>query len=338
MTASNSQPTTPNNVADSSSMSGPPQFVGLDVAKDSFVICLLPAGQSRSFRQTAAGHAEAIAWLKSWPVDRIVLEATGGYERDLLLALLDAGLPASVINPRQSHHAAKTLNQLDKSDRSDAEVLAWMAKHLAPEVTRRPPEKILELQDLVTRRGQLILLRTAETNRRQQTRSAKAQKSIDKVLKCLKHEVADIEQAISKLINADDQWRNKAQLLESTIGVGATTSHLLVAELPELGQLNRAQITALVGLAPRLDQSGKRDGQRYITGGRATVRSALYMAALSAIRYNQAIKRYYQHLRACGKVFKVAIVACMGKLLRILNAIVKTNLPWRDVTTAVATS
>jgi transposase len=334
MTASASQPVLPPAVI------SPPAYAGIDVSKDSFVVCLLPARESRAFSQTPAGFAEAIAWLGGQPMRRIVLEATGGYERHLLMALLDAGLPTAMINPRQSHHAALTLNELDKSDCSDAEVLAWMAEHLDSALAIRPPEKQQELQDLVARRAQLVQLKTMETNRRQQAHNVTARRSIDKVLKLLKGEIAKLEAAIAKLIDADDEWRRKAQLLQSAKGVGTATSNLLVAELPELGRVNRAEISALVGVAPRLDQSGKREGQRYIQGGRASVRTALYMATLSAIRHNPAIKRYYAHLRQLGKAAKVAITACMRKLLGILNTMLKTNTPWRDTTvpTFVTTS
>ena len=207
-----------------------------------------------------------------------------------------------------------------------------MAEHVESEVTRRPSSKELELQDLVARRRQLVELRTIETNRHKQAFNAKAKRSIDKVLKCLNGEIADIEKIIAKLIDADDDWRRKAQLLQTVVGVGEKTSNLLIAELPELGNLNRSEITALAGLAPRLHESGQYRGQRHIRGGRQYVRCSLYMAALSAVRYNPIIKKYYIRLRASGKAFKVAIVACMAKLLRILNVLIKNNKPWRDVT------
>lgn len=313
-------------------------YVGIDVSKDTFVVFVseagaFPQGSSRSFPQTPSGYIQAIDWIKAWSIERIMLESTGGYERDLLLALLDAELPTSLINPRQSHHAAKILGRLDKNDAADAETLAWMAEHVNAEVTARPAENALELRDLVARRGQLIGLRTIELNRQKQVRNAQARRSIETVLKLLNREIGSVEAAIAKLIDADDDWRRKAKLLESVIGIGAKTSNLLVAELPELGELNRAEITALVGLAPRSHQSGTFDGPRHIFGGRRLVRNALYMAVLSAIRYNPAIKKHYQHLRAIGKAIKVALVACMGKLLRILNAIIKSNTPWRDITT-----
>ena len=343
MTASQSRSTPQKFSVDASSPSGKPFFAGIDVAKDSFVLFVFEAGafsqgQSRNFEQSPAGFAEAIAWLLACSVQRIVLESTGDYERNLLLALLDAGLPAVTVNPRQSHNARMTLNRLDKDDHSDAGVLAWMAEHVESEVSRRPSTKELELQDLVARRRQLVELRTMETNRHKQAHNTKAKRSIDKVLKCLKGEIADIEKAISKLINADDDWHRKATLLKTVAGVGTTTSNLLIAELPELGKLNRAEITALAGLAPRLYESGAYRGQRRIRGGRLYVRNALYMSTLTAIRYNPILKKYFVRLRASGKLFKVALVACMAKLLRILNSMIKTNQPWRDIVATACTT
>lgn len=304
-------------------------YVGIDVAKESFVVCVQPTGQSRTFSQTRAGYEEVIAWLKPLAPRRIVLEATGGYERELLWALLEAGLPTASINPRQSHHARQALLQLDKTDHSDAEVLAWMAEHLQLRLQESPPKKLLELQDLVTRRAQLIRMRTAEKNRSQQCRLREEQRSLERHLKFLDKEIKQLEAAIAKHVEADDDWNQTARLLQSTPGVGPATSHLLIAELPELGKANREQITALAGLAPRATQSGTYDGPRQIRGGRTNVRSALYMATIAALRCNEVIKGYYVHLRKLGKQAKVAITACMRKLLIILNSMLKANQPWR---------
>lgn len=310
---------------------GSPHFVGIDVAKESFVVCVKPAGQSRTFPQTRAGYEEVIAWLQPFAPQKIVLEATGGYERDLLWALLEAGLPTASINPRQSHHARQTLLQLDKTDQTDAEVLAWMAEHLQLRLQQSPPEKLLRLQDLVARRRQLVRMKTAELNRIQQARQRDEQRSLQRHLKFLEREVKCLERAIAKLIEADDDWNQTTRLLQSMPGVGAATSHALLAELPELGKANREQISALVGLAPRAVQSGPYDGPRHIRGGRADVRSAIYMATLTAIRCNPVIKNYYIRLRQLGKKTKVAITACMHKLLIILNSMLKAGQAWRNV-------
>jgi transposase len=320
-------------VPQTSSVSTPitsPSFVGVDIAKDSFVVCVRPAGQIRKFPQTSDGFAEALAWLQTFAIQTIVVEATGGYERKLVLNWLDAKLPVAVINPRQSHHAAKILNQLDKTDPTDAEVLAWMAEHMRPRLQERSTDKLLELQDLVTRRAQLVQMRTAENNRAKQAQQREAIKSILKVREFLEKQIANLESAIAKLIDSDDEWRQTAQLLQSTPGIGATTSHTLIAELPELGRVNREQICALAGLAPRQVQSGDYRGESHIRGGRLTVRSSLYMAVLSAVNWNPKLKQYYQHLRKLGKKSKVALTACMRKLLVILNTLLKTNSLWEN--------
>lgn len=328
MTATEKTPSAPQ--TNSELVATPPHYVGIDVAKESLVVCVMPAGQARTFPQTRAGYEELIAWLNPFQPRRIVLEATGGYERDLLWALLEAGLPTASINPRQSHHARQTLLQLDKTDHSDAEVLAWMAEHVQLRLQESPPQKLLELQDLVARRAQLIRMRTAEKNRSQQCRLREEQRSLERHLKFLDQEIKQLEAAIAKHVEADDEWSQAAKLLQSTPGVGPATSHLLIAELPELGQANREQITALAGLAPRAVQSGPYDGPRHIRGGRTNVRSALYMATLAAIRCNPVIKGYYVHLRKLGKKTKVALTACMRKLLIILNSMLKAGQPWRD--------
>jgi transposase len=315
-----------------SAASPEPHFVGIDVAKDSYVIHIRPLHKSRSFEQTAVGHRATIEWLQTLKVERIVLEATGGYERDLAWALLDAKFFVSVVNPQQSHHAAKALLQHDKSDRTDAEVLSWMAEHMSLRLAEKPAEKQLEMQELVTRRSQLIQMRVAEMNRCEHLRNKESRRSIQKHLDYMKKEIKRIEAAISKLIDSDDDWRRTAEILESATGVGEVISRTLIAELPELGNVNRQEITALAGLAPRLYESGKWKGERHIRGGRSTVRNALYMAALSAIRFNPVIKQHYIHLRKLGKLKKVAITACMRKLLIVLNTLLKTATPWRDVT------
>ncbi len=307
-------------------------YVGIDIAKESFVVCLMPTGITRSFPQTPAGYAAVIAWLQSYAISKIVLEATGGYEQDLLLALLEAGLPTASINPRQSHHARLTLHQLDKTDHSDAEVLAWMAEHIRSRNAEPTSPKLLELKELVGRRAQLVRMKTAESNRRQQALQREEQRSLDRHLKFLMREIKQLEAAIAQRVQADDEWRQAARLLQSMPGVGPATSHLLISELPELGKANRQEISALVGVAPRAVQSGTYDGPRHIRGGRTAVRSALYMATLSAIRCNEVIRGHYRHLKQLGKKTKVAITACMRKVLMILNSMLKTNQPWRLAT------
>jgi transposase len=264
----------------------------------------------------------------------IVIEATGGLERPLAAALMDAGHHVAIVNPRQVRDFAKALGRRAKTDRIDAEVLALFGEKLSPRPSARTSDQQAELEALVLRRRQLVELRAGETTRKKQTQSALAGKSIDKLLTVLSKQIDQLEAAIARLIQSDDDWKHKADLVDSAPGVGPTTAATLVAELPELGQLNREQISSLVGVAPHADDSGQRSGKRTIAGGRASVRSTLYMATLAALRCNPTIKRFYQRLRAHGKPFKVAIVAAMRKLLTILNTLLKTDTPWRTAAAA----
>ena len=316
----------------------PACYVGIDIGKQEFHVCLAPQQTLRTFAQTAKAQAELVQWLQTLNVQSIIIEPTGGYERAVVAALLTANLPVSLINPRQSHHARQVLAQANKSDPGDAAVLAWMAEH----VSTRPVEKTsaiqAEMQGLVQRRQQLLHMQTAELNRRQHQLPKAIQQSLQRSLKALEKELDTIDAAIAKLIESNEDWSQKAKLLQTVKGVGQVTSQTLIAELPELGQLNRQQIASLAGLAPRLFESGQYQGERHIGGGRSSVRSALYMATLSAIKHNPAIKAQYINLKQRGKKFKVAITACMRKLVTILNTLLKTNQPWRDVTTTSAPS
>ena len=259
----------------------------------------------------------------------VVLEATGGLERPLAAALMDAGHEVAIVNPRRVRDFAKALGRNAKTDRIDAEVLALFGAKVNPRPAERTSDQAAELAALVLRRRQLVELRAGETMRKKQTRSAVARKSIDQLLKVLSRQIEELEAAITRWIQSDDDWKHKADLVDSMPGVGPTTAATLIAELPELGQLNRQQISSLAGVAPHPHDSGDRSGRRMIAGGRASVRSTLYMATLAATRCNAVIKQFYQRLRSHGKAFKVALVACMRKLLTILNTMIKSNTPWR---------
>ena len=322
----------PSNSASSAPETLLSSFVGIDIAKKSYVVHILPQGLTRTFANAAEGHAELLEWLLKWSVQRVALEATGGYERGVLWALHQAQLTTVLLNPRQSHHAAKVMNHQDKNDHKDAIALAWAAQNVPARPHEQLPEKQQEMRDLTLRRGQLVQFRTAEKNRQQQSRHLETRRSIQSSLDFLKKEIRRVEAAILKLIESDDDWRQRLQILQSTTGVGRLTGQALIAELPELGKLNRQKIGALAGLAPRSDQSGPYEGPRHIRGGRAGVRTALYMATLSAIKHNPAIKKYFIGLKQRGKLFKVAITACMRKLLVILNSLLKNNCAWRDMT------
>jgi transposase len=303
-------------------------FVGIDVAKDQLDVALLPSGKKLPVPRNRQGYHQLLAQLPAAGTCLIILEATGGYEREVVAELLSQGHHVAVVNPRQVRDYARALGILAKTDEIDARVLARFGEQVKPRCILASAPELAELQQLVDRRRQLLDLRTAETNRLEQITSKMARKSIQQVLKTLDKQLEHIEGEIARLVASNDDWRRKAELLISVPGVGDTTAAALLADLPELGQLNRCQIAALVGLAPFNHDSGKLKGQRAIWGGRAAIRSSLYMAALSAMRCNPALNAFSRRLAQKGKKFKVRITACMRKLLVILNTLVKNNTPW----------
>lgn len=302
--------------------------LGVDVSKATLDGHLLPAAESFAVDNTPAGRARLVARLATLPGVRVVLEATGGYERALVADLAAAGVRTGVVNPRRVRDFAKALGILAKTDRLDAAVIARFGQRADPPDTPAPPAALRELQQLVARRRQLLELQTAETNHREHATAGAVRRSIDQALRHLKGQVAAVEKAITKLVASDDHWRDTSDLLRSTPGVGTVTAATLLADLPELGRLNRQEIAALVGVAPFNHDSGTFRGTRSIRGGRAAVRNVLYMAAVSAVRCNDTIKAFYAKLKAAGKASKVALTACMRKLLIALNSMVKTRTPW----------
>lgn len=303
-------------------------WVGIDVAKATLDLHLLPSGQTHTLANSPAGHAQLRKLLPDPAGCLVVLEATGGYERQLAANLLEAGYHVAVVNPRRIRDFAKALGRVAKTDRLDARVLAQFAEKVQPAPLEKMPEKQAEIQQLVARRRQLIDLRTVESNRLETTVSKPARKSIQAVLKLLQRHINDLEAAIQKLVESDDDWRQKNQILQSVPGLGGVTATTLLAEVPELGKLNRQQISALVGVAPYNRDSGKQTGKRSISGGRKSVRCVLYMAALAARRCNPVIQAFADRLAQHGKPFKVVLTACMRKLLGIVNALLKSNQPW----------
>ncbi len=267
-------------------------FVGIDVSKSSWDVHLLPEARSFAIRVGDGARQRLLDKLGSADASLIVLEATGGMERQLVAELIDAGWTVAVVNPRQVRDFAKALRRLAKTDRIDAETLALFAQRANPRPTQKVPEKQQELDSLVTRRRQLVNLRSMEKIRQPQAVHKTASRSIQKMIKVLDLQIAALDKAIARLIKADDDWRTKRDLIESVPGVGPTVSATLVAELPELGRLNRQEIASLTGLAPFNHDSGKYRGQRRIRGGRGTVRTMLYMAALTAKRCNQKLRMF----------------------------------------------
>lgn len=260
----------------------------------------------------------------------IVLEATGGLERPLVAVLLEARLPLVVINPRQARDFARATGRLAKTDAIDAAILARLGRDLRPQVRPLPDRQTQELQELLARRRQIVALRTAESNRLGSARSKRVRQSIEALIEALDRQLKDLDGQLEALIQSCPAWQEKVDLLKGVPGIGDTTARALVAQLPELGKCSRQQIAALVGVAPINRDSGVLRGRRVIGGGRATVRSALYMATLAATRFNPVIRAHYQKLRAAGKLGKVALVACVRKLLVILNAMLRDKKAWRN--------
>jgi transposase len=304
------------------------EYIGVDVSKERLDMVVYSTGEARSFGNDDTGITKATTWLKQVNPTIIIMEATGGMEVSLYIALQQVELPVAVINPRQIRDFARSMGILAKTDKVDAKVLARYAATIQPEPRPLPDEEAHKLRTLVTRRRQLGGMIIAETNRARVTRDKTMKQRIHAHIDWLKQELADIDKGISQMIKENPAWHVKDKLLQSVPGVGPVLSATLIAELSELGILNRKKIAALVGVAPFNRDSGKHRGERSIWGGRSRVRQPLYMATLSAVRFNPAIMILYERLLATGKEKKVALTACMRKLLTILNAMLKHNSYW----------
>ena len=302
-------------------------YVGIDVAKETLDVCLLHQ-QTLTVENQPTGLDQIIKRLKTLDACLVVLEATGGYEIPVAATIHHAGFDVAVVNPRQVRDFARSVGQLAKTDRIDAEIIARFAEATRPQPKPTPSSDSLKLKELVARRRQLIEMRTADRCRLDQVHSPDVRKDLDAHVKWLDKRIGRIEKELADLIRNRPVWREKDDLLRSVKGVGATVSRTLLAELPELGRANRREIGKLAGVAPLNRDSGKMRGRRTIWGGRAAVRAALYMGTLSAIRHNPVIASLYQRLLAAGKDPKLALTACVRKLLTILNIILKTGVPW----------
>jgi transposase len=305
-----------------------PCFVGIDVAKAQLDIALRPTGERWSVPNDPHGCATLVERLQAVPPTLIVLEATGGLERTVTAALAAAGFPVVVVNPRQARDFARATGQLAKTDALDARALAHFADVIRPTPRPLPDAQTQELRALLGRRQQLIVMRTAEQNRLAGT-SERLAKDIAAHITWLNDRLATLDDALESLLRASPVWRENDDLLQSAPGIGPVCARTLLLELPELGTLTRQQIAALVGVAPLNCDSGTLRGRRTIWGGRAHVRTVLYMGTLVATRYNPRIKAFYERLLAAGKVKKVALTACMRKLLTMLNAMLKHRTPWQ---------
>ena len=300
------------------------EFVGVDVSKSSLDAASWTSNEYRRFRNDPAGIQELIGWLKILQPELIVLESTGGLELPFVAELAYEKMPVAVVNPRRIREFARSIGQLAKTDKLDAKVIAHFGAATHPEARKLPTIDEEKLTALITRRRQIIEMLTAEKNRLHSARFSMKER-IETHLLWLEGELRGLDNEITKFIHQSPIWKEKDKLLRSVPGVGPVTSATILAMLPELGTLNRKKIAALVGVAPVNKDSGKRQKKRRVYGGRANVRSVLYMAALSASKHNPRIKAFYDHLIQMGKEKKVALTACMRKLLVILNAIIRVN-------------
>jgi len=314
-------------------MNSPSVTVGIDISKQRLDLARFPQGDTLSVAYTDTGLAKMLTRLRGWSPQIILLEASGGYEYGVVAALVAAGLTPVLINPRQVRDFARSLGILAKTDKIDARVLAEFAFRVQPEPRPLPAAQQQELNHLLSRRRQLLEMIQMESNRRELSPFRRVRQSIDENLDSLRRQLADLERQIDDFFHQSPLWVQQDTLLRTVPGVGPQTVLSLQAWLPELGALNRHQIAALVGVAPFNRDSGVFRGRRMIRGGRSKVRQALFMATLSAMRYNPAIKVLYDRLTSqSGKSGKVALVACMRKLLTILNAMVKNQTPWHHMT------
>jgi len=304
-------------------------FIGIDVCKELLEV----AAHERDYRFRCPNKPSAfpklITELVALRPALIVLEATGGWETRVTTALHAAGLPVVVINPRQVRNFARAVGQLAKTDRLDARVLAHFAAAVKPPIRELKSQHEQELDALSGRRRQLVGMLTAEKNRHGSAATDTVQEKIKEHIDWLEEQIAELDEQLQGLLKCSPAWRAKDRILQSVPGIGSVVSVSLLAELPELGTLNRHQISKLVGVAPLNRDSGPLRGTRHIYGGRTRVRSMLYMAALSATRFNPVIKEFYQRLVAKGKPFKVAITACMRRLIVIINVMIRDSVTWK---------
>jgi transposase len=307
---------------------GTPVFVGIDISKKNLDIFLTPPDTSFTVPNTEAGMLKLVARMRQVSPQIILLEATGGYEFRVVAALREAEISACCINPRQVRDFARSLGILAKTDRIDARVLAHFAEKIRPEPRPWPEAQQQELKHLMARRRQLLEMILMEQNRLQISPFPRVQQSIQAALRALKEQLRQLDQDIDDFFRRYPVWLDQDQLLQSVPGVGPQTSLSIMAWLPELGRLSRREIAALLGVAPFNRDSGVWRGTRSIRGGRPQVRRSLYMATLAALRFNAVIRTFYQRLLLNGKARKLAIIACMRKLLTILNAIMKNHQPW----------
>lgn len=307
-------------------------YVGIDVSKASLEVAVRPAGESWSAANTPEGIAPVIQRLAQLHPILVVVESTGGLERLLVAELCFAHLPVALVNPGRVRDFAKSTGELAKTDKLDAAVLAHFAEAVKPAVVLLPSEQEQVLSALMTRRRQLVEMLTAEKNHLLSTPS-KTRNWVERNIASLKQQLTELNQEIDDFIKHDPAFRDKEQILRSAPGVGPITAAILLSHLPELGKLDRKKIAALVGVAPFNRDSGPKSGKRQVKGGRTAVRAVLYMATVCAVRFNPVLNAFYSRLLQHGKPKKVALVACMRKLLTFLNAMIRDSRAWTPSTT-----
>lgn len=305
-----------------------PKAVGIDISKDFLDVAAHGDPSVQRFANDEQGHLALLAWLRSFPLRTIVLEASGGYELPLLVTLFAAGLPAARVNPRKIRDFARSLGYFEKNDALDAKVLAHFGDRMDPPATPLPPEECRLFDQKLTRRRQLIAMLVAERNRLQLVTDKLVRKDIQETISFLSKRLKDLDRDLDKQLKKCPEWDGRVELLDSVPGIARLSAMSIVNALPELGQLNRKQIAKMAGLAPLAQDSGKKKGKRRIFGGRAEVRPVLYMVVMTALRFNPPLRSLYQALLKAGKPKKVAMVALMRKLLTILNAMVRSHSPW----------
>lgn len=304
-------------------------YVGIDVSKDRLDVHILPQDEAFVVERNGRGLTLLVERLRPLLPNLVAVEATGGFESTTAAAVAGAGLPLVVINPAQIRHYAQALGKRAKTDPIDAKVIARFAADIRPQARALPDEMTQYLADLVARRRQIVEMLQAERQREKRATIKRLRKSLARLIAALEKELAELDREIDDTVRGSPAWREKEDLLASVPGVGPQTARTLIAELPELGTLDRKTVASLAGLAPYTRQSGRWKGKSMIGGGRKTIRSALFIAAMVACRYNPALKRFYDRLVAAGKPKVLAIVAVARKLLTILNAILRDKKPWQ---------
>jgi transposase len=313
-----------------------PRFVGIDVSKAHLDVATRPDGQEFRLPNTPEGIAALVERLTPLAPALILLEATGGLERAAAVALAEAGLPIRIVEPGRVRHFARSIGQHSKTDNLDARVLAHYAEAVRPEARDLPDEQTRDLQALLDRRRQLVAMRVSEQNRLKQGPTAAVRADLEAHIAYLSDQVEVMDRSIGERIEAKAEWKLRDEVLRSVPGIGPQTSRVLLGLLPELGKLTGKQVSALAGLAPRARDSGTVRGARTIFGGRAEVRTALYMASVSAMRFNPELRAFYKRLRDAGKAAKVALTAVSRKLLTIANAMIRDMKPWTPRMTCAA--